>query len=179
MRGKLENEGHYDLFKTTKGHQILNLNDKHFYAVVKGQRGDILVATDEDHEKDKTVKEGQFYVADFDDDPEFRDLPHLFLEEGKKYREWILPNDKPNKSDYQKKLVKSGNMVSKSKVDKHVKGKGDVGTEKQYQGKPERLRSKTKNELYEMAKKEDIPNRSKMKKEELVKPLIVYCLLII
>lgn len=171
MRGKLENKGNYDLFRTTNGNQILNLNDKHFFAVVKGQRGEILVGTDSDHEKDKTLKKGKFFLADFDDDPEFRDMPHLFLQEGSKFREWILPNDKPTKSDYQKKLIRSGNLVSKSKVEKHVKGKGNTGSEKQYKGKPEGLRSKTKNELYEMAKKENISGRSKMNKEELIKKL--------
>ncbi len=171
MRGKLENEGHYELFETTHGNQILNLNDKHFFAVVKGQRGDILVGTNEDHKKDKTLKEGHFYLSDFDDDPEFRDLPHLFLQEGNKYREWILPNDKPTQKDYQKKLVKTGNLVPRSKVERHVKGKGNVGSEKQYQEEPEGLRAKTKEELYEMARKKDLSGRSKMNKEELVKKL--------
>jgi len=171
MRGKLEKEGKYDLFETTKGSQILNLNDKSFFAVVEGQRGDILVGTDADHEKKNTIKNGQFYLANFDDDPEFNDLPHLFLQEGNKFREWILPNDYPTKSDYQKKLVRTNNLVSKSKVEEHVKGEGKKGTEKQYQDKPEGLRAKSKDELYEMAKKEDIPNRSSMDKEELVKEL--------
>lgn len=171
MRGKLEKEGRYDLFETTEGHQILNLNDKSFFAVVEGKRGDILVGTDADHEKKKSVKKGQFYLANFDDDPEFRDLPHLFLQEGKKFREWILPNNYPTKSDYQKKLIRTSDLVSKSKVEEHVHGKGKKGTEKQYQGKPEGLRTKSKKELYEMAKKQDVPNRSKMKKEDLVKEL--------
>ncbi len=171
MRGKLENEGHYELFKTINGNQILNLNDNKFFAVVKGQKGDLLIATDEDHQKEKTIRQGNFYLSDFDDDPEFSDMPHLFLEEGEKYREWILPNDKPTQGDYQKKLVKSGNLVSKSKVERHVKGKGNTGTEKQYIGKQEKLRSKTKDELYEMAKKKNISGRSRMKKEELVEKL--------
>lgn len=171
MRGKLEKEGKYDLFETTKGHQILNLNNKIFFAVVEGQRGDILVGTDADHEKKKTVKKGQFYLANFDNDPEFRDLPHLFLQEGKEFREWILPNNFPTKSDFQKKLIRTNNLVPKSKVEEHVKGEGNIGTEKQYQDKPEGLRTKSKKELYEMAKKQDIPNRSRMKKEELVKKL--------
>jgi len=171
MRGKLEKEGRYDLFETTEGNQILNLNDKNYFAVVEGQRGDILVGTNADHQKKKTIKKGQFYLANFNNDPEFSDIPHLFLQEGKKFREWILPNNYPTKNDYQKKLIRTSDLVSKSKVEEHVKGKGRKGTEKQYQGKPEGLRAKSKKELYEMARKQDIPNRSKMKKEDLVKEL--------
>lgn len=128
MKGKLESEGHYELFKTANGNQILNLNDKNFFAVAKGKRGDILVKTDGDHERERTIREGKFYLADFDDDPAFSDMPHLFLQEGNKYREWILPNDKPTKGDYQKKLVKTGKLVSKAKVEAHVKG--NAGEEK-------------------------------------------------
>lgn len=171
MRGKLESEGHYELFMTTNGNQILNLNDKNFFAVVKGERGDILVRTDADHQKDKTIKKGKFYLADFDNDPEFSDMPHLFLQESNQYREWILPNDKPTKSDYQKKLVKTGNLVDKANVEAHVKGRGNAGREKQYEGQPENLRSKTREELYRIASKRNIRGRSKMNKEELVKEL--------
>jgi hypothetical protein len=171
MRGKLESEGHYELFETTHGNQILNLNNKDFFAVIKGKRGDILVATDSNHKKSKTIKEGQFYLADFEDDPEFSDMTHLFLQEGNKYREWLLPNDKPTEKDYQKKLVKSENLVSKSKVEKHIKGEGNTGTEKKYSKKPEKLRSKTKDELYQMAIKQDISGRSKMNKDQLIEKL--------
>ena len=170
MRGKLENHGIYELFMTSRGSQILNLNDRNFYAIVKGQKGDMLVGTDADHERDRTVKKGRFYLAYFDNDPEFNDLPHLFLEEGNKFREWILPNDKPTEKDYQKKLVKTGELVSKTKVEEHIKGEGKAGSQK-HEGQTQDLRSKNKNELYKMAQKQNIPGRSKMTKEQLVEKL--------
>lgn len=190
MQGKLEGEGKYELFETTKGHQILNLDDKNFFAVVKGKYGDILVRSDSDHEKKKTVKKGKYFHADFDDDPEFRDLPHLFLQEGSKFREWILPNDAPTDKDYQKKLVKADNLVDKATVEYHVKGSGKKGTEKKYKGTAKEAKPKeegtgknrpaaksgnlqrlSKSELYEKAKKKNIGGRSKMSKDDLVKAL--------
>jgi hypothetical protein len=187
MQGSLHKQGNYELFETTKGHQILNLNDDEFYAVVEGQKGDILVKSDADHEKQKTVKKGKFYLAAFEDDPEFNDIPHLFLQEGRnKFREWILPRETPSSKDYQKKLVRTGNTVSKEKVEYHVHGKGDKGTEKQYSGTKkqakskkeaagatgrQKLESKTKNELYEMAKRKKIDGRSKMDKDQLIDAL--------
>lgn len=171
MRGKLKKNGNYELFETTKGHQILNLDDKEFYAIVEGQKGDIIVHSDSDHEKKKTLEKGHFYFADFEDDPEFRDLPHLFMESGGKYHEFVLPNGLPSKSNHQKKLVRTEKEVPKGTVEEHVKGEGNKGTEKQYQGKAEGLRTKTKNELYEEAKKRNVKGRSKMKKEDLVKSL--------
>lgn len=171
MRGKLKKEGKYELFKTTKGHEILNLEDRDFYAVVKGQQGDIIVHSDEDHKKQRSVSSGKYYYADFQDDPEFQDMAHLFMEDGSKFREFILPEGLPTKSDHQKKLVRTKDKVSKDKVEEHVKGKGNKGGEKQYSDKKEGLRARTKEELYELAQKHDIGGRSKMDKEELVRKL--------
>ena len=175
MNGKIENEGYYELFRTNKGHDILSLNDKKFFAVIKGQKGDMLIATDSDHQKDETLKKGKFYLVSFEDDPEFRNFPHLFLQEGSRYREWILPNDRPTEKDYQKKLIKTGNLVSRTIVEEHIKGKEGEAPDKQYRrrsrGKPVDLKSKSRNELYNLAKKRNVPGRSKMKKEQLIREL--------
>ena len=171
MRGELKREGKYELFKTTHGHQILNLEDKDFYALVEGQKGDVIVHSDSDHQKDKTVSKGKFYYANFEDDPEFKDMLHLFMEDGKHYRELILPQGFPNKSNHQKKLVRTVEKLSEDKVMEHVKGKGNKGSEEQYEGKAEGLRNKTKEELYDLAQKHHIDGRSKMDKNELVKKL--------
>lgn len=171
MRGKEKKHGHYELFETTKGHQILSLDEKEWYALVEGQQGDIIVRSDADHQKSKILQQGEFYLVDFEDDPEFRDVPHLFMEKGSQFTELILPNGLPTNSDHQKKLIRTDEKISKNKIREHIEGKGDKGTEKQYADKPEGLRVKSKNELYNEAKKEGIQGRSKMDKEELVQHL--------
>lgn len=171
MRGELKNEGKYELFETSKGHQILNIEDKDYYALVEGQQGDIIVHSDSDHKKQKTISKGKFYDANFKDDPEFKDMRHFFMKDGSKYRELILPEGFPTKSDTQKKLVRPDEKLPEDKVLEHVKGKGNKGGEEQYEGKPEGLRNKSKDELYDLAKKHDIEGRSKMDKDDLIKEL--------
>lgn len=171
MRGKLKKEGDYELYKTTEGHQILKLDNKNYYALVKGQKGDIIVHSDSDHKKSKTLSKGNYYYADFEDDPAFENIAHLFMEDGTKYKEILLPEGLPTEKDIQKKLIRSSDKLSKAKVKSHVKGKGIKGDEKQYEDKAEGLRDKTKRELYEMAKKKEINGRSNMDKAELVKKL--------
>lgn len=117
----VEKKGHYELFETTKGHQILSLNDKQWFAVVKGQKGDILVRSDADHQKDHTLQEGKFYLIDFEDDPEFKDMLHIFLQEGEKYSEWLLPKGLPGEEDQQKKVVKTKEKISSRTVEKRKK----------------------------------------------------------
>src|SRR5512138_1029576 len=99
MKGKIENEGYYEIFSTSDGQEILCLNDRKYYEVAKGKSGDMLIGTGSDHPKAETLKSGKFYLVSFGDDAEFRDLEHLFLQEGEKYLEWILPNERPTEKD--------------------------------------------------------------------------------
>ena len=68
-------------------------------------------------------------------------------------------------------LVKADERLSPAKVKAHVKGKGNQGSEKQYRGKKEGLRNKTKEQLYQMARRQKLEGRSQMNKEELVNAL--------
>ena len=64
MTVKINDKGNYELFETTRGHHILVLNGERWFAWVEGQQGEILVHTDSDHEKDHTIQEGEFYIAE-------------------------------------------------------------------------------------------------------------------
>lgn len=132
MRGEVEQQGTYKLFETTQGHEILVLINRNWFEVVEGLYGNILVKSDYDHQKKRTIQQGNFYPADFEDDPEFRDMPRLFPEEGESYKEFILRNDNPTGNNGQKKLVIAGDKIDQQKVREHVKGKGNTGIEKQY-----------------------------------------------
>ena len=170
MRGKLKKEGQYKLFKSDHGHDILRLEDQ-AYALIEGDEGDLIIHSDEEHDKSKSISSGKFFLADFEDDPEFRDQPHLFLEDGDQYKEMLLPNGLPTDSNHQKKLIRSDEKVSRDTVMEHVKGKGNKGSEEQYEGKEEGLRNKNKDELYDLAQKHDIEGRSDMDKDQLIEAL--------
>ena len=120
MKGELKKEGKYELFKTSRGHQVVRIGNEH-YALVQGQKGNIIVKSDSNHEKDKTLSEGKYFYADFKNDPEFQDTPHLFLEDGDQFQEMILPEGFPKEKDYQKKLVRPNGKISKNKVMEHLK----------------------------------------------------------
>ncbi len=121
MSVDFKDKGNYELFETTHGHRILVLNGERWYAWVEGQKGEILVLSDSDHEKDHTIQEGRFYLAEFQDDPEFRNnQPHLFLQKGDEFQEVIVPNGLPTGSDNQKKIVATGESVAKDKLEEHL-----------------------------------------------------------
>ncbi|HET6568013.1 MAG TPA: DUF2795 domain-containing protein [Rhodothermales bacterium] len=116
----VKDSGHYELFETTKNHRILVLDHERWFAWVEGQRGEILVHSDSDHQKDHTLQEGQFYVVDFNDDPKFKDMPHLFLEKGGKYQEIMIPEGLPTEQDAQKKVVKTDDTIGKEELEDYL-----------------------------------------------------------
>ncbi len=120
MSVNVKDNGNYELFETTHGNRILVLNGERWFAWVEGQRGEILVLTDSDHEKDHTIQEGQFYLADFEDDPKFQDNPHLFLERDGNFQELIVPNGLPTEHDNQKKVVSTDETAGKDELKEHL-----------------------------------------------------------
>lgn len=166
MSTKTKRTGKYELFKSTKGNDLLHLKRKGWYALIEGQKGEMIVQSDSDHQKQRTLQEGIYYIAEFEDDPEFNDVPHLFLEKGEKFKEYILPNGLPTSRDKQKKIIRSKRLVSKKKVETHLKSK-----KKAQEDEAGNLSKKTKKELYRIAKEKDISGRSKMNKAELVSQL--------
>lgn len=163
MDNKLKDKGHYEIFKTTEDHEILKLNKDEYYAIVETAQGHILVTTDEDHKKKKTVQKGDYYLVDFDKDPTFNDVPHLFLEKGQKFEEFILPKGLPNQSTKRKKIVFTDDQVKEDKVERHAKNKEKKVEEK------ESLMEMEKKELDRKAKKMGIEGYSGMRKKELAK----------
>jgi hypothetical protein len=116
MSVKVEDKGHYELFETTNGNHTLILNEGRWFAWVEGQQGEILVHTDSDHEKNHTIQEGQFYLVDFEDDPNYQDNPHLFLQNEDRFQELILPNGLPDDRGHQKRIVGTGKTVPQGEL---------------------------------------------------------------
>jgi hypothetical protein len=166
MKNQVKKEGRYELFLTTGKNEILSLDQSSWFAVAKGQRGDIIVRSSSDHEKEKTLNEGQYYLVLFNEDPDFRDMPHLMLEESSgKFREWILPKNLPSDSQPQVKLIKTNYTVSETKLRYHMKNKRTSTRARK------ELESKSRSSLYKLAKNKNIKGRSKMDKNELLKAL--------
>ena len=110
--------GRYELREDEHRHRFLVLDGKRWYVWISGQRSPILVRSPRAHPASRPVQRGRYYLVDFKDDPEFRDLPHLFLQKGERYQELLLPNGLPTARDPQKRLVVTHNLLPASKVER-------------------------------------------------------------
>lgn len=126
MPVKISKQGRYKRLKTTHGHELLELGGE-YYARVQGQRGEILVRSDRDHEFETTLERGRYRYVEFNNDPEFKDMPHLFLQQGDTYREIMLPNGLPTRANHQKKLIETGNTPATSKIDGYLANPAAAG----------------------------------------------------
>jgi Protein of unknown function (DUF2795) len=133
---QVQEQGHYELFATTHQHRILVLNNKQWFAWVEGQQGEILIHSDADHQKDHMIQEGQFYLVDFEHDPTYKDMPHLFLQKGDRFEEVMLPNGLPTQKDHQKKLVKTDNTLPKDQLAEYLKHPVPPGPGESRMGRP-------------------------------------------
>ena len=122
MAKNVKDQGNYELFETAHQHRILVLNGKKWYAWMEGQEGEILVHSDSDHQKDHTIQQGAFYLVGYENDPDHRDMPHLFLGKDDTYQELILPNGLPTEEDHQKKVIKTDQTLPKQKLEQELKG---------------------------------------------------------
>jgi hypothetical protein len=136
MPVKVQEQGHYELFNTTHQHRILVLNDKQWFAWVQGQQGEILVHSDADHQKQHTLQTGQFYLVDFEDDPTYKDMPHLFLQTNDCYDEVMLPNGLPTEQDHQKKVVKTDHRLPKDELTAYLTHPAPPGPGEARMGRP-------------------------------------------
>lgn len=129
MSVEIRDEGRYELFESTKGHRILSLGGDRWFAWIHGQRGEILVHSDADHQKDHAIQKGKFIVARFEGDAKFKDMPHLFLQKGSEYQELMIPNGLPTEDDPQKKVVATGDTIGRDELERYLEhpasGKGE------------------------------------------------------
>lgn len=159
MSRKFEKSGHFELFETSQGHEILKLNQYEYYALISGKKGDLMVLSDANHKKERAIRKGNFLLADFANDAEFQGMPHLFLAKGSDYEELILPNGLPSQTDYQKKLIRVKDRVPQSKVIRHL---AEQSPKDHFL-----LDHLTKDQLSQLAKKQGIRGRSRMTKAQL------------
>jgi hypothetical protein len=120
MTATVRRHGQYTMFETPSGNRILALGNDLWFAWVRGDEGEILVRSDSDHEQDRTVQEGEYYLVDVQDDPTFTDVPHLFLEREGEFQEIILPNGLPTDDDIQKRIVATDKTISREKLERDL-----------------------------------------------------------
>lgn len=131
MSLRIIDKGRYELFKSSHRHRILVLGGRKWFALIRGQQGQLIVRSDSNHVKSETLQQGRYYYVDFRNDPKFEDQPHLFLQKGERYRELVLPNGLPTNADPQKRIVLTRKSIAAAELERYLRrpappGPGDA-----------------------------------------------------
>lgn len=129
MTATVQRHGRYTLFETPQQNRILVLGDDLWFAWVGGEQGEILVQSDADHERDRIVQDGDYYLVDFEQDGSFTDVPHLFLEASSGFQEIILPNGLPTSDDTQKRVVTTAKTITRAELERYLASAGGTWSE--------------------------------------------------
>jgi uncharacterized protein (DUF433 family) len=98
MTANVQRAGHYRLFSTAESMRVIELDGEQF-ALLQGQKGDLLIAADTHHDAAELLQRGQYQLVEFTDDDRFQGLPRLFLEWRGEYYEAILPRGLPRETE--------------------------------------------------------------------------------
>lgn len=120
MTATIQRQGRYTLFETPNQNRILSLGNDLWFAWVGGQQGELLVRSDSEHERERTIQEGEYFLVQFENDPNFTDVPHLFLGRSGGFTEVILPNGLPTDDDTQKRVVGTEKTVDAEVLRHHL-----------------------------------------------------------
>ncbi|OGH97575.1 MAG: hypothetical protein A2104_03090 [Candidatus Melainabacteria bacterium GWF2_32_7] len=117
MSINLKRKGNYEAFETTHHHKILVLDNSDYYAWIDTAQGHLLVKSDSDHKKEKTLNQGDYILITPHNEPDMKDaIDHLELKEDGKYHTYILPNGLPTNEDEQKKIVHTDEYLNQEKI---------------------------------------------------------------
>jgi hypothetical protein len=117
MSIEVNKKGQYETFETAHHHKILVLDNREYFAWIRTSQGELLVLSDQDHEREKTLHSGEYVAFTPHDEPEFNDeVEHLALGRGNKFEEFILPNGLPTESDKRKKIVTAEEHLAAEKI---------------------------------------------------------------
>jgi hypothetical protein len=111
-------QGHYELFETHDNNRVFSLNDSKWFA---WDQGGVLVYTDANHRKARTLQTGQFYLVNFNNETGFKDMPYLFFQNVDQYQILMLPDGVPTEKELQKSTVKPAETISVDKLDRYLK----------------------------------------------------------
>lgn len=122
MRGRILDQGHFELQETQRGRRMLIFNDKNTYVWEKAEGRERLWLTEgaTSRSGDKNfhvLNRGHYFIILSEDDPEYPWLPHLYLEHEDHYDEFILLDGLPDMVDIHKEILFTNKTIPAHQIE--------------------------------------------------------------
>ena len=121
MRGKITEQGHYELFVSERGHRLLMLNDNTWYRWEFNSAIPKLYLTkgvvDKSGDKEYLpLSQGRYYLVEATTG-DFTGFSHLILENGTFFDVYRLPSELPTEMDFEAEIVDVHERIPSEDVD--------------------------------------------------------------
>ncbi len=126
MSYELQQQGPYTLFHTPDGQRILTLDGSHYaltggyFTIAEGPQGELRALDDGDFEKEDILRQGMFKLVIFRNDPQFQNIPYLFLQKNHHYEEIFLPDGLPNTNDAPGRFIYTDHTIATSELEAYL-----------------------------------------------------------
>ncbi|HEY8399955.1 MAG TPA: hypothetical protein VIK89_01765 [Cytophagaceae bacterium] len=118
MKGSLCEKGNYQLFENDYGRRLLILDGRRWFAWVVENGNEKLYFTDNHHLDDYLmIREGVYFKTNVLDDPEYPNIPRLYLQHKDHYHEIILLEGLPNLLNIETNILATENIYDRHLVE--------------------------------------------------------------
>jgi|GEM_PF-1331431 len=128
MIGRVQQQGHYELFEDARGKELLVLNDNNenlecWFDIFreKGENIKIIFTEprDDDPRNSNLRQDGHFYLAVVEDDPDYPGFTHLYLQDENGYEEFVLPEGLPSAAYPDKWVIITNKWLTRDQVENY------------------------------------------------------------
>lgn len=128
MIGRIQKQGHYELFEDGRGKELLVLNDDNenlesWYSIFREKEIVKMIITKvrfDDPRTQNLTQQGHFYLAVIEDDPDYPGFAHLYLQDEKGYEEFVLPEGIASLAMPEKLVIPTNKWLRREQVENYL-----------------------------------------------------------
>lgn len=132
MAYEILREGDYQIHRIHRQHHVLRLDDDYFsmtddyFTIAEGSQGELSTLVRRPRQIEKLLREGRYRLIQFRGDPQFQDVPYLFLQQDGKYREMFLPSGLPRNDVDTTRYIYSDHTIDAERLKSHLDTQREV-----------------------------------------------------
>ena len=119
-------QGQYEIFRTARRERVMVLDGDHFamepsyFTISEGAQGEFVARNAEDFDRHEILREGRFMLVEFQDDPEFQDIPYVFLERDGKFDEIYIPQGLPDEEGRRRRYIYTDHTIDAEQLEAYL-----------------------------------------------------------
>ena len=127
MAYDIERQGDYQILRTTEDRRVLVLDGQSYvmhrayFTIAEGSQGELEAVNEADVDSLEVLRQGTYKVVVFCEDPQFQDIPYLFLEREGKYDELFIPRGLPGEPGAKVHYIYTDHTIDTDRLEAYLR----------------------------------------------------------